>query len=149
MLFGGEISTLAGLVSPMTQQEFLDCYIEQLPVFIHGGTPSRVAKLIKVNDVRDIIQKQTYPSYRIRMMRNGEEIPPMFYTRGEESPRMSLLLIRGILKAGASLGVFNLQDTHPRIGELAQALELEFSSTVHANAYITTKEGGAFKVHYD
>ena len=62
---------------------------------------------------------------------------------------MSLSLIRGILNAGASLVVDGLEDTHPKIGDLAQALELEFSSTVWANAYVTTKEGGAFDVHYD
>ena len=76
MPFGGEISTLAELVSPMTQREFFDFYTKQQPVFIHGGAPSRVARLIDVNDVRDIIQKQTYPNHRVKTLRNGEEIPP-------------------------------------------------------------------------
>ena len=133
----------------MTQQEFFDCYIKQLPVFIRGEMPSRVAKLIDVNDVADIIQKQTYPSDRIRLSRNGESIPPVFYTTREARPKLSLSLIRGVLNAGASLTVNFLQDVHPKIGDLAQALELELSSNVWANAYVTTKEGGAFDVHYD
>jgi len=45
--------------------------------------------------------------------------------------------------------VCGLEETHRSIGDLAQALELEFSSNVWANAYLTTKQGGAFNVHYD
>ena len=149
MIFSGPISTLAELISPMTQQEFFDYYTKQLPVFIHGGAPSRVAKLISVNDVSNIIQKETYPGGRIYLRREGTAIPPMLYTTRENKPRMSLALIRGILNAGASLILNSLQDTHPRIGDLAQALELEFSENVWANGYVTTKEGGAFAAHYD
>src|SRR5262245_58080170 len=141
MLFGSEISTFAELISPMTQQEFFDCYNKQLPIFIHGGTPSRVAKLIDVNDVSHLIQTETFPGRRIMIIRNGESIPPRFYTTQEERPRMSLSLIRGILNAGASLMVNFLEASHPKIGDLAQALELELSSRVWANAYVTTKEG--------
>ena len=149
MHFSGEIPTLAELISPMTQQDFFDCYTKQLPIFIHGGAPSRFATLIDVNDVRRLVQSETYPGGRIRIVRNGKDIPSRFYTSRETPPRMSLSLIRGILNAGASLVVDGLEDTHPRIGDLAQALELEFSSTVWANAYATTKDGGAFDVHYD
>jgi hypothetical protein len=147
MRFNGEISTLAELVNPMTQQELFHCYNTQQPVFIHGGTPSRVAKLIDVNDISKLIQAETFLGRRIRLVRNGEEIPPMFWTDG--GSRMSLSLIRGVLNAGASLVVNGLQETHPKIGDLAQALELEFSSDVWVNGYVTTKDGGAFDVHYD
>ena len=43
MRVSGEVSTLAELISPLTQQEFFDCYTKQLPIFIHATEAEAIA----------------------------------------------------------------------------------------------------------
>jgi ribosomal protein L16 Arg81 hydroxylase len=149
MLFAGDISTLEDLVDPMSRREFMDCYINQLPVFVHGGSAMRAAGLVDVAEVSALVQQGLHPEGRISLLQNGKRIPAEFYRTRDARPRIDPSVVRRLLNGGASLVVNGIDEALPKIGDLAHALELEFSSNVWANAYVTLNEGGAFDVHFD
>lgn len=149
MLFEGNISTLEQLLYPMKLDSFAHYYANQEPVFIRGGSSTRVTNLITADQVSELVQQGLHPDGRIKLYKEGKQIPWQNYCTRDSKPRVNPSLLRRILNGGASLVVNGIDELHRGIGDLCHALELELSSDVWANAYITVKHGGAFNVHFD
>jgi hypothetical protein len=149
MLFDADISSLSDLIEPMSPQEFLDYYVKQVPVFVHGGHPRRAKALINAHELSDIVHQGLHPDGRIGMFQNGKPIPSQCYSTLDTRPRTDPAAVRRLLSGGASLVLNGLDELHPKIGDLCHALELEFASNVWANAYVTVNEFRAFDTHFD
>lgn len=149
MLFEGKISNLDDLLSPMSRKEFFKYYLDQTPILIRADDPSRATRLVNVQEVSEIVFEGLHSDGRIVLFQNGRPVPTDDYSTQEPKPRLDPILIRRLLQSGASLVINGLDDAHKSVGDLTQALELEFASNVWANAYITLNEGGVFSEHFD
>jgi len=149
MSIAEKMSTLEHLVLPMSRQEFLDYYMNQVPVFIQGGSPVRVAGLVDVAEVSEIVHQGLHPDGRIWLYQGGKRVPPESYSTRDARPRIDPHLVRVLLGRGASLVLNGIDEAHPKIGDLAHALELELLANVWANVYVTFNEGGALDIHFD
>ena len=149
MLFEGNISTLEQLLHPMKRDTFVEHYVNQEPFFVHGGLSTRATNLITVDEVSELVEQGLHPEGRIKLYREGKQVPSQHYCTQDAKPRVNPFLLRRLLSVGATLIINGIDELHRGIGDLCQALELELSSDVWANAYVTVKHGGAFNIHFD
>ena len=83
---------LKGLVSPMQPEQFLTCYSEQVPVFIHGADPLRGAQLVTVNEATELVAQGLHPDGRISMRKDTRRSRSMT-SRPSRPPRSAPLAV--------------------------------------------------------
>ncbi|WP_432000689.1 cupin domain-containing protein [Streptomyces sioyaensis] len=107
------------------------------------------------DDLNQIIARHRLDPPRLRLFGDGSQIPQHHYTHPVVSKRHTVwhriepANLHHQLKGGASLVLDAVDALHPRVEELATALERHFRTDVQVNLYAswTPKEG--FGVHWD
>jgi hypothetical protein len=128
--------------------EFIDAYVHQTPLFVHGPA-DRASYLLGPNTLNDIVAQAVHTEGRVAVTLEEKLVPRDQYSLKETPPRIDPTALKQLLVRGASLIINEIDDIVPAIGDLAQSLEWNFGSNVWVNAYGSFGRGGAFRVHFD
>ena len=142
------IRTLADLIRPMTEEEFIVRLVQKEITYIFGAR-EQIESLVSLAEINEILESETLTPPRVRISRDDTPIPESLYT-DLESGQLCPAAVHNILrKGGASLVVDDIGPLIPRLSRLERAIERRLREKTSINAYLSLAKGGAFEAHYD
>jgi ribosomal protein L16 Arg81 hydroxylase len=143
-------STLADLVSPLTEPEFLGLLRQRQLAYRPGANGDRYAPLLGWPALRRMIEAGNYPSKRpddIRVTKEGITVPAdRWMTKGKVDAEK----LEKFLASGFSVVVVHLDEHVPALGAVCEEIRSRTLEGSWVGAIVTSGAGaGAFQVHYD
>jgi len=143
-------STLAGLVSPLTEAEFLRLLRRRELVYQPGANGDRYASMLGWPALRRMIEAGNYPSKRpddIRVTKDSHMVPSDRWTT---DGKVDTAKLGEFLAAGFSVVIVHLEEHVPALAAVCDEIRTRTLEGSFVGAVITSGAGvGAFKVHYD
>ena len=150
----------AGLVRPLTAQEFLNNhYRDKRPVLFRGEGP-RFASLCTYEQINELMRSDAWYA-RMNLVQDGRSVPNIAYTtplfghgwRRSGSPAIRSSLddrrLQAMLRQGASIVLNGLQDLLPPVRAVADALEEALGNYAAINLYASWVATPGFATHWD
>lgn len=138
---------LAGLVAPIETSAFFADYFEMRPLLVARREPARFADLVTLDDIDRILTTHALRPPVIAAAAAGAPIDPAAFTRADGAVDVARLL--ALHDDGATLILNSLDDVHPPLAALCDALALDLSARVQANIYVTPPGAVGFPAHAD
>ncbi len=155
-----EPADFAGIIRPLTTQEFLDTrYRDKRPVLFRAEGP-RFASLCTWEQLNALLCSDAWYA-RMDLVQDGRSVPSIAYTtppfghgwRRSGAPENASQLddrrLQGMLRQGASIVLPGIQELHPPIRPVADALEESLSGYVTINLYASWVATPGFATHWD
>ena len=143
------IGDLSTLLAPISEQSFLDHFLEKKRLHVRSNDRMRAASLFPWSDINRLIQSDLLPADRFRVIRANVDLLPAMYRDGSATPRLRPQALQALLSQGASVVINGVGDLVPQIGRLSDAVERRLGCRVWVNAYLSFGRGSAFKPHWD
>ena len=153
-------SWLDGIVRPLATQEFLDTrYRDKRPVLFRSEGP-RFASLCTWDALNGLLSSAAWQG-RMHLVRDGKPIPEHYYTtpyfghgwRSRRGGSNERLLDDGrlaaFLRKGATIVMPGLQEIHPPVRPLADALDETLGGYTGVNLYASWAATRGFATHWD
>jgi ribosomal protein L16 Arg81 hydroxylase len=143
-------TTLADLVSPLAEPEFLGLLRRRELAYRPGANSDRYAPLFGWPALRRLIEGGDYPGKRpddIRVTKESVEAPAgRWMTKG----KVDAAKLEEFLANGFSVVVLHLDEHVPALGAVCEEIRSRTLEASFVGAIVTSGAGaGAFKVHYD
>jgi len=143
-------STLADLVSPLAEPEFLELLRRRELVYRPGANGDRYAPLLGWPALRRMIEVGNYPSKRpddIRVTKESGIIPA---SRWMTEGKVDAAKLEAFLANGFSVVVLHLDEHVPALAAVCDEIRSRTLEGSFVGAVVTSGTGaGAFPVHYD
>jgi ribosomal protein L16 Arg81 hydroxylase len=143
------IQDLASLLTPVTEETFLEAFVEKRRLHVKAADPDKATPLLPWVEINRLIESDILPADRLRVVRSNIDILPSMFRSRDRGGQLRAGALRSLLTQGASLVINRIDEIFPDIGRLADAIERRLSSTVSVNAYLSFGRGSAFKAHWD
>lgn len=140
------ISSLAELVAPLTEEEFLALLRNRRPAFQEGDNERKYDGLLSWSTLRTLIDDRAIRPEDVRMTSKRTAVPAPFYVAHD---KLKPAAINALLSHGASLIVTALQSYVPALGVLCRHIAERTSDAVTIVAIASAGEDGALRSHYD
>jgi ribosomal protein L16 Arg81 hydroxylase len=143
-------STLADLVSPLTELEFLGLLRRRELAYRPGANGDRYAPLLGWPALRRMIESGNYPSKRsddIRVTKESVNVPAdRWMTKG----KIDTAKLDAFRASGFSIVVLHLDEHVPVLAAVCEEIRSRTLEGALVGAIVTSGTGaGAFKIHYD
>lgn len=139
-------SLLAGLIAPLTIDEFFARYYEQ-DWYLTSGTVPSVTDLISIDRIDEIIADSELPPSSLGMAQEGRGIP------SDEFTHPSGAIDRGAVldnyRNGMTIVLPQLQFADGKLFAFCLGLERDFGARIQTNVYLTPNSSQGFGIHYD
>ena len=155
-----EPADFAGIIRPLTTREFLDTrYRDKRPVLFRAEGP-RFASLCTWDQLNALLCSDAWYA-RMELVQDGRSVPSIAYTtppfghgwRRSGAPGNSSQLddrrLQGMLRQGASIVLPGIQELHPPIRPVADALEESLGGYAAINLYASWVATPGFATHWD
>ncbi len=139
--------TLAGLVSPVSPEDFLADYWETRPLVLHRGRPDAFRSLLSVQAIDDFLASRNLRHPDVSLVNNVRKLEAEAYTF--PSGLLDVAAVHREFAAGSTLVLSALEGELPSLFGLTRALEAELSTRFQANIYCTPANAQGFHPHYD
>ena len=143
------IADFDALVHPATRAEFLAHFEAKTPFYIQATDPDRARYLLPSRRIDELITSGVMWPDRLRVMRDGRDLPEAFYTIKERMRPVNPVGLGQLMRQGASIVLKQLGTIVSEIGDLEQMLQRELQVDGWTNAYLSYAQGGALNRHYD
>jgi hypothetical protein len=131
--------SLADIVSPLTEKEFIDAHWQQRTYHAAPRAPDNFSALITAGDIEATLPAQTAPSPMLVYAIDSRKSP-------QDSEPKDLY---DIFQEGSTVKVDNVHRRFQPLNYLCRRLEEFFHSTTGANLYLTPPNSQGFRVHSD
>lgn len=145
---------LAGIVSPMSEEDFMDYYLRKEFCYI-PGTHARFAPLLPWSDLSRIFQEHRIDYPRLRLIRNGETLPPLSYIdyktdrRGARFARVRPDGLTRELENGAMLHFAAIDEAQEPVRQMAALLAERLRAKITVNVCAGIQNSRGFATHWD
>ena len=138
---------LAGLIHPVTKQEFLDSYWESKPLLVKRNDSAFFSGLLTSTQLDEVITNLHLSFPDIRVVNAASPVPSTEYTY--PSGLIDIARLYQKYEEGGSISLSNLEGHLPVMANLCRSLEREMSSRFQANIYFTPHNAQGLRSHYD
>jgi ribosomal protein L16 Arg81 hydroxylase len=148
-------SALELTLDPITAETFFEKHWEREPLFVSRNDPSRFEPIFSLADAERIVSESAIRTPAIRLVRNGETIPPGTYTRdqawgaGSFTGLVRVDRVAEEYAAGATIVLHALQFNWHPAALYCRDLARSLGCSIQANAYWTPATAQGFNVHHD
>lgn len=145
-----ELVNSPGGTNSVEGSEFMKHFCAKEVLHIAQDDRTRFEHLLSWDKINEILSLNLLNRERLRITRDGRDIPPAFY-RNEESQRDPIVAskLQELLKQNASVVLNRVQDLSPPVRRMALQMEVALNQKLNVNGYATFGAGGAFSMHYD
>jgi bifunctional lysine-specific demethylase and histidyl-hydroxylase NO66 len=149
------LSALELTLEPVTPETFFEKHWEREPLFVSRTEPSRFETIFSLDDAERIVSQTAIRTPAIRLVRNGETIPPSTYTddrawgAGSFTGLARVDRVAEEYAAGATIILHALQFNWHPAALYCRDLARSLGCIVQANAYWTPATAQGFNVHHD
>jgi hypothetical protein len=147
-------STLAELVAPLSEQEFLELLRKRKLTLIRGAGGGRYSALLNWPSLLDMIRRGDHPTSlaEFRLLKDSMWVPPDNWLRRNKSgdgTEVDTAKILGYMSTGFSLVVTTIEKHAPHLKMLCGNIRAALREQIKMGVIVTTGTGGAYKLHYD
>jgi len=139
--------TLAGLLHPVSPEDFLADYWESRPLVLHRNRPDAFQRLLSVQAIDDFLASRNLHHPDVSMVNYSRKLDTEAYTF--PSGLLDVAAVHREFAAGSTLVLSALETELPALFGLTRALEAELSTRFQANIYCTPANAQGFHPHYD
>ncbi len=141
-------STLAELITPLPEAEFLQLLHERKLTLLRGKDPDRYTQLLGWNALRQMIGRGDYPhaSDHFRVAKESVQAPPEQWTN---DGRPDAAKLEQCLADGYSVIITHIEPLIAPLAALCADIKSRLREDVYAGLIVTSGKDGAFKIHYD
>lgn len=145
---------LAEIVRPMSESDFMGYYLSKK--FCHiSGDRARFACLLPWTTLSQILHEHRLDYPRLRLIRNGETLPPLSYVeyvtdrRGTRFARVRPDGLARELNTGAMLHFAAIDEAHKPLELMATSLAERLKSKITVNICAGVEDSRGFATHWD
>jgi ribosomal protein L16 Arg81 hydroxylase len=142
----GAIANLEELVSPLTEDEFLELLRHRKLALLRGTDADRYSSLLSWDALKGIIERGEHSLEHFRVTKEKTVIPSIFYLK---DGKLNAAKLEVLLSRGASIIIPRLEQTIPSLAALCDNIKSRLSEQIEVGAIVTTGVGGALELHYD
>lgn len=145
----GAPSTLAELVSPLTEAEFQDLFRRRELAYRPGSQGDRYAPFLGWAALRDILAAGNQPVERegIRVTKESYTVPP---ERWMTNGKVDTAKLQAFLADGFSVVILRVEAHVPALAAVCNEIKTRLREGSFVGAVVTSGTGaGAFKMHFD
>ncbi len=141
-------STLAELVVPLPEAEFLELLHERKLTLLRGKNGDRYTELLGWNALRHMIERGEYPRGpdHFRVAKESISAPQARWT---SEGRADVAKLEECLAEGYSVIATHIEPLFPPLAALCEDIRSRLREEVYAGLIVTSGKDGAFKLHYD
>ena len=143
------IDSLATLLAPVSEESFLEHFLEKKRLHVKPQRADRAASLFPWPTVNHLIESDILPAERFRVVRANVDILPGMFRHKDGARGLRAGALQGLLAQGVSMIMNGVGDYVPQIGRLSDAIERRLGHRTWVNAYLSFGRGSALKAHWD
>lgn len=143
------IDSLATLLAPVSEETFLEHFLEKKRLHAKPRQRDRAATLFPWPTINHLIESDLLPAERLRVVRANVDILPGMFRHKDGSHGVRAGALQGLLAQGVSMIMNGLGDYVPQVGRLSDAIERRLGHRAWVNAYLSFGRGSALKAHWD
>ncbi|MEO7680766.1 MAG: cupin domain-containing protein [Sphingomonas sp.] len=140
------ISTLADLVSPLTEDGFVTQLRARRPPVQRAAGIARYATLIDWDGLLRAVTDRTIPADRLRLTQGGKLLPNALYCHGDT---VKPQVVEQVMTKAGSIMAYGVEPYLATFTTLCARLGEQFGEHVSAGVIATIGAGGALDLHYD
>ena len=141
-------STLAELVAPLSDAEFLALLRERKLTLLRRGNENRFSELLSWKALREMIDRGEYPRSSDHF-RVAKESMPAPQNHWAIDGKVDVAKLEEHLADGYSVIITHVEPLVPALAVLCENVKSHVNETVYAGLIVTSGTDGAFKLHYD
>lgn len=145
-------STLAELVSPLGETEFLSLLRDRKLTLLRGETPDRYKGLLNWPLLKGMLAHGQYPRdlVHLRLSRDSATVPQdLWFRQTPEGSRVDVAKVEAYLAEGFNLCITSIDESAPHLTALCNNIRARSFEQIKIGVIVTTGKFGAFKLHYD
>jgi ribosomal protein L16 Arg81 hydroxylase len=143
------IDNLATLLAPVSEESFLEHFLDKKRLHVKGSRPARAAELFSWPTINHLIESDMLPAERLRVVRANVDILPSMFRHKDGARGLRAGALQALLSQGVSMIMNGVGDYVPQIGRLSDAIERRLGHRAWVNAYLSFGRGSALKAHWD
>lgn len=141
-------STLAELVSPLSEPGFLQLLQERKLTLLRDANGHPYTKFLSWNALQNLIERGEYPRDQ-DYFRVAKESVPLTQDRWTSEGKADIAKLEGCLDEGNSVIITHIEPFIPPLAALCADIKSRLKEQVYAGVIVTSGKDGAFKLHYD
>jgi lysine-specific demethylase/histidyl-hydroxylase NO66 len=154
-------SGLAGFLAPVSIDDFVDRYLERLPLHVARDDASYVADLFSVAGVEEILVASAHEPARLALVRAGKpQAAAAEYTYTDPGirakttgkqprQRIDVRKVIGLFGSGYTIAISDASAVHAGLQRACNRLQNDLGAYVGANVYLTPPGAAGFDLHHD
>jgi hypothetical protein len=147
-------STLAELVAPLSEEEFIALLRERKLTLLRGVGGERYSSLLTWQSLLQMIVRGEHPASLAEfvLVKDSQVAPPERWLKPNPAGEGNVVDISKLLafvNHGFSLSVSRIDDYAPHLKTLCRNIRATLREQIKIGAIVTTGEVGAFKLHFD
>jgi ribosomal protein L16 Arg81 hydroxylase len=147
-------STLAELVAPLSEAEFLSLLADRKLSLLRGTNADRYTGLLNWALLRGMLEHGLHPNdlVHLRLSRDSVTVPlERWFKDGPAGPssKVDVAKVEAYLAEGFNLCITSIDDHAPHLTALCNDIRARSFEQIKLGVIVTTGKIGAFKIHYD
>ena len=143
------IDSLATLLAPVSEESFLEHFLEKKRLHVKAQRSDRAAALFPWPTINHLIESDVLPAERFRVVRANVDILPSMFRHKDGARSLRAGALQGLLGQGVSMIMNGVGDYVQQIGWLSDSIERRLGHRAWVNAYLSFGRGSALKAHWD
>ncbi len=142
-------ASLSALLQPVSVAEFLSQYWRAEHLFADGSA-DRFTTLLSWTSLNRLLEHHWRETYRFRLARQGRDLDPTSYTDTDgTTPRIRATAVTDLLRRGATLSFYGVDELHEPVTRLAESFEDAFQAGTNVNIYAGWRGLHGLDLHRD
>jgi ribosomal protein L16 Arg81 hydroxylase len=145
-------STLAELVAPLGEAEFLSLLRDRKLTLLRGANADRYTGLLNWDLLRGMLERGEHPRnlVHLRLSRDSLKVPlERWFSKNGPGGKVDIAKVEAYLAQGFSLCITCIDEHAPHLAALCDDIRARSFEQIKLGVIVTTGKEGAFKLHYD
>jgi ribosomal protein L16 Arg81 hydroxylase len=145
-------ATLAELVAPLTEAEFLSLLRERKLTLLRGANADRYKGLLNWKSLRGMLERGEHPGnlVHLRLSRDSTKVPlERWFSKTGHGSKVDVAKAEAYMAQGFSLCITCIDENAPHLAALCNDIRARSFEQIKLGVIVTTGKEGAFKLHYD
>lgn len=140
---------MAALLAPATVGDLTSAMAERRRLFVRSDDQTRYRDLLPWPAVNTLFSINRFGPNQIRVLRASIDALPSMYRDPDDWSRLQVDALQALAAQGLSVVVNDIHRLVPAIAAVSAMTERHFRSVMTVNAYISFRQSGALRPHWD
>lgn len=141
------VQTLAGMLGPVSEAEFLQSYWQKKPLVLRRGNSQAYSGIFNLGDVDVLLKSSSQNASDFDFLRSREAIPREYFAGASNKVLINRLL--GLYRDGGTIHVSNVNKYSASIDRLCKSVRDHLGANTESDLWLTSHNSFTPYLHYD